>query len=133
MRLTRDFKETIRARAARDPKFRKELSAKASNAGSGGDTTTAKTILRDYLSATVGFAEVAEATHIPFEESHADAETDRQPTRRQSFRNCQFLAEPRGYSLPCQSGTRIAKPAVQMPTCTRYWPPLTCPLLPFQP
>jgi hypothetical protein len=30
MRLTRDFKETIRARAARDPKFRKELSAKAS-------------------------------------------------------------------------------------------------------
>ena len=30
-----------------------------------GDTATAKTILRDYINATVGFAEVAEATHIP--------------------------------------------------------------------
>lgn len=30
-----------------------------------GDTATVKTILRDYINATVGFAEVAEATHIP--------------------------------------------------------------------
>jgi DNA-binding phage protein len=31
----------------------------------GGDIKTAKTILRDYINATVGFSEVAEATHIP--------------------------------------------------------------------
>jgi DNA-binding phage protein len=30
-----------------------------------GDIGTAKTILRDYINATVGFAELAEATHIP--------------------------------------------------------------------
>lgn len=30
-----------------------------------GDTETGKAILRDYINATVGFAEVAEATHIP--------------------------------------------------------------------
>ena len=30
-----------------------------------GDTATAKTILRDYTNAIVGFAEVAQATHIP--------------------------------------------------------------------
>jgi len=28
-------------------------------------TWPAKTVLRDYLNATVGFAELAEATHIP--------------------------------------------------------------------
>jgi hypothetical protein len=58
-------KETIRARAARDPKFRKELLREGVECMLTGDTATAKTILRDYINATVGFAEVAEATHIP--------------------------------------------------------------------
>ncbi len=30
-----------------------------------GDVATAKTILRDYINATVGFTHLAEATHIP--------------------------------------------------------------------
>jgi DNA-binding phage protein len=30
-----------------------------------GDVATAKTILRDYINATVGFADLAEATQIP--------------------------------------------------------------------
>ena len=30
-----------------------------------GDIATAKTILRDYINATVGFTELAQATHIP--------------------------------------------------------------------
>jgi len=65
MALTRDFKETIRARAERDPKFRKELLREGVECMLGGDIVTAKTILRDYINATVGFAEVAEHTHIP--------------------------------------------------------------------
>jgi DNA-binding phage protein len=65
MPLTRDFKETIRARAARDPKFRKELLREGVECMLTGDTATAKTILRDYINATMSFAEVAEATHIP--------------------------------------------------------------------
>ena len=65
MALTRDFKETIRARAERDPKFRKELLREGVECMLGGDVATAKTILRDYINATVGFAEVAEHTHIP--------------------------------------------------------------------
>src|SRR5436309_2472720 len=47
MPLTRDFKETIRARAARDPKFRKELLREGIECMLAGDTAT------------------AEATHIP--------------------------------------------------------------------
>jgi DNA-binding phage protein len=65
MPLTRDFKETIRARAIRDKKFRKELLREGVECLLAGDTATGKIILRDYINATVGFAEVAEATHIP--------------------------------------------------------------------
>jgi len=65
MPLTRDFKETIRARVERDPKFRKELLREGVESMLTGDITTAKTILRDYINATVGFTGLAEATHIP--------------------------------------------------------------------
>jgi DNA-binding phage protein len=65
MALTRDFKETIRARAAREPKFRKKLLREGIESLLTGDIATAKTVLRDYINATVGFAELAEATHIP--------------------------------------------------------------------
>ena len=65
MPLTRDFKETIRARSERDPKFRKELLREGVEAMLAGDVATAKAILRDYINATVGFNDLADATHIP--------------------------------------------------------------------
>jgi DNA-binding phage protein len=65
MALTRDFKETIRARVERDPKFRKELLCEGVEAMVAGDVATAKSILRDYINATVGFTELSEKTHIP--------------------------------------------------------------------
>jgi DNA-binding phage protein len=65
MPLTRDFKDTIRARIVRDTKFRRALLREGIEAMLAGDVATAKTILRDYINATVGFAGLAEATHIP--------------------------------------------------------------------
>ena len=65
MPLTRDFKETIRARAARDPKFRKELLREGVECLLMGDMPTGKTILRDYINATIGFSELAQAIRIP--------------------------------------------------------------------
>ena len=65
MALTRDFKETIRARVASDPKFRRELLREGIESMLTGDIATAKTILRDYINATVGFTQLADATHIP--------------------------------------------------------------------
>ena len=65
MPLTRDFKETIRDRVQCDPKFRKELLRAGLEAMLSGEITLAKTILRDYINATVGFTGLAEATHIP--------------------------------------------------------------------
>ena len=65
MPLTRDFKETIRDRVQRDPKFRKELLREGLDAMVSGEIVLAKTILRDYINATLGFISLAEATHIP--------------------------------------------------------------------
>jgi DNA-binding phage protein len=66
MALTRDFKRTIQARAQRDPAFRRELLREAVESFISGDVETGKTVLRDYIHATVGFNELAESTcHSP--------------------------------------------------------------------
>jgi DNA-binding phage protein len=63
MTLTKDFKETIRARVARDPAFRQELLREGIESMLAGDVGTGKIILRDYINATIGFAELAEGVH----------------------------------------------------------------------
>src|SRR5271170_668363 len=63
MPLTRDFKETIRARAKRDPGFRKALLREGIENFLSGDVDTGKIILRDFINATVGFTELSNVTH----------------------------------------------------------------------
>ena len=59
MPLTRDFKDTIKARAERDPAFRRGLFQEALEAFTSDDVETGKTLLRDYVNATVGFERLA--------------------------------------------------------------------------
>ena len=63
MPLTRDFKETIQKRARRDAAFREALLKEAVDALLTGDVETGKTVLRDYINATVGFDKLATVTH----------------------------------------------------------------------
>ncbi len=70
MALTRDFKETIQARARPDPRFREALFTEAINAYLAGDTTTGKAILRDLVNATVGFEELAAEVNKPSKSLH---------------------------------------------------------------
>jgi hypothetical protein len=62
MPLTRDFKETIQERARRDAAFREALLKEAVDALLSGDVETGKTVLRDYINATVGFEKLASVT-----------------------------------------------------------------------
>ena len=62
MALTRDFRKTIQARVRRDPAFRKELLREGVECFLSGDVETGKGVLRDYINATIGFAELAEVT-----------------------------------------------------------------------
>ncbi len=63
MALTRDFRQTIQARVQRDPAFRKELLREAVESFIAGEVETGKSVLRDYINATIGFGELAKATH----------------------------------------------------------------------
>ena len=65
MALTRSFKETIQSRVRRDPAFRKELLREGIDSLLAGDVETGKTILRDYINATVGFSRLSRVTKIP--------------------------------------------------------------------
>ncbi len=60
MALTRDFKETIQARAQRDPAFRKTLLQEGVECLLAGDVDTGKAVLRDDINATIGFEELSQ-------------------------------------------------------------------------
>ena len=62
MPLTRDFKETVRARIERDPGFRKALFEEGVECLLAGDVEVGKSVLRDYINATIGFQELGELT-----------------------------------------------------------------------
>lgn len=65
MALTRDFKETVKARAKVDLAFRSALLTEAVELLLAGDVETGKAVLRDYINATVGFEKLAEKVGTP--------------------------------------------------------------------
>lgn len=65
MPLTRDFRETVKARAYRDPAFRAGLYREAVQSLLDGDLGTTKILLRDFINATVGFAQLGSRIGVP--------------------------------------------------------------------
>jgi hypothetical protein len=65
MALTKDFKETVRARLIRSARFRHEMLREAVGALLAGDIDTGKSLLRDYINGTLGFERLATLTKIP--------------------------------------------------------------------
>ncbi len=65
MPLTRAFKQTVQARARRDPAFREGLLEEGVECLLAGDIETGKIMLRDYINATVGFAQLGALTDKP--------------------------------------------------------------------
>ena len=61
MALSRSFKDTVKARADRDPEFRVALLGEAVEAFAAGDADLGKALIRDYINATVGFDQLGEA------------------------------------------------------------------------
>ena len=59
MALTRDFRETVQARVRRDSDFRRALLEEGVRLLLAGDVETGKAVLRDYINATIGFADWA--------------------------------------------------------------------------
>ena len=62
MAITRNFKETIQARALHDSKFREGMLRESIESMLAGDLQTGKALLRDYINAIVGFKKLAKMT-----------------------------------------------------------------------
>jgi DNA-binding phage protein len=65
MALTKSFKELVQRRVVDDPAFAKNLLREGIDTMLSGDMDTGKSILRDYINATVGFEKLAAATDTP--------------------------------------------------------------------
>ncbi|MDB5522736.1 MAG: transcriptional regulator [Rhizobium sp.] len=64
MALPKDLKETIRARIRNDESFRFALLSEAVEVLLTGDLATAKSVLRDYIEATIGFKKLSTQTGL---------------------------------------------------------------------
>lgn len=65
MPLTKNFRETVKARATRDPAFRAGLYQAAMEEILDGNYATASILLRDFVNATIGFKGLSERTGVP--------------------------------------------------------------------
>ena len=99
MALTRDFKEAVRARVQRDPAFRRELLREGVESFLAGDGETGKSVLLDYINATIGFTELAEITHHSSKSFDADARPFRESLRQKPVRDCFLSSGGSGCSL----------------------------------
>ena len=62
MAITKDFKETIQARALRDSAFREGMLRESIECMLSGDMEIGKALLRDYVKAIIGFKKLAKMT-----------------------------------------------------------------------
>jgi hypothetical protein len=103
MTLTRDFKETIRARALRDAAFRKYLLKEAVDCMLAGDVDTGKAMLRDYINATIGFEELGNVTHKSPKSLMRMLGSDGNPQARNLFEIVAYLQKHEGLRLTTRS------------------------------
>ncbi len=106
MALTRDFKETIQARATRDPRFRRELLREGIQCLLSGEVDTGKTVLRDYINATVGFEELGALTHKFPKSLMRMFGPKGNPQARNLFEIIGYLQEREGVSLEVRPARR---------------------------
>jgi hypothetical protein len=65
MARSKSFKSLVQGHVQKDKKFAEALLREGVDAMLSGDVDTGKTILRDYIKATVGFEKLGEATDTP--------------------------------------------------------------------
>jgi DNA-binding phage protein len=65
MARTKSFQDLVHSQAKTDKKFAEALLREGIDAMLSGDMETGKTILRDYIKATMGFEKLGEATGAP--------------------------------------------------------------------
>lgn len=103
MSLTRDFKETVRARIERDPEFRELLLEEGVECLLAGEVETGKSILRNYVNATVGFQELAGLTNKSSKSLMRMFGPHGNPQARNLFQIIGCLQKHEGFQLKVQT------------------------------
>ena len=99
MVLTRDFRETVRARIERDPAFREERFKEGIDCLLAGDVETGKAVLRDFVNATLGFRELGGLTGKSPKSLMRMLGPDGNPNARNIFEIIGCLQEREGLKL----------------------------------
>ena len=97
--LTRDFRETVQARAKRDAAFRKALLKEAIDCMLAGNVDTGKTVLRDYINATVGFTVLGVVTNKSPKSLMRMLGPEGNPQARNLFEIVAYLQKSEGFRL----------------------------------
>jgi hypothetical protein len=99
MPLTRDFKDTVKARAAHDAAFRAALLSEAVELLLADDVETGRHVLRDYFNATIGFDDLAAKIGKPVKSVMRMFGPNGNPTARNLFAVIHQLQKATGVSL----------------------------------
>ncbi len=99
MPLTRDFKDTVQARAERDPAFREGLLKEGVECLLAGDVETGKIVLRDYINATIGFEELGSLIDKPPKSLMRMFGPDGNPNARNLFEVISRIQQHEGVQL----------------------------------
>lgn len=99
MPLSREFKQTLKARADIDPAFRAALLAEAVELLLAGNTAEGKIVLRQYINATVGFDAVAQGVGRPSKSLMRMFGPAGNPTATNLFAVISYLQEATGVQL----------------------------------
>jgi DNA-binding phage protein len=112
MALTTDFKDTVLARAKRDPAFRQGLLSEAMESLLSGEVALGKELMRDYINATVGFPELAAHTKLHVKTLHQMLGPNGNPTSSNLFEIVAYLQRAEGVRFqvrPARVTRRIKK------------------------
>ena len=104
MAVTRDFKELVQKRIARDPAFADALLREGIDTLLAGDVDTGKAILRNYIKATVGFEKLGAATDTPAKSLIRMLSPRGNPQARNLFGIIGYLQKQAGLELHVASG-----------------------------
>ncbi len=103
MALTKDFKETIQNRVQKDPEFREALFKESVQCLLAGDMETGKSLLRDYINATIGFEELSGLIHKSPKSLMRMLSPKGNPQARNLFDMISLLQKIEGMKLEIQS------------------------------
>ena len=99
MALTKHFKETIKARVEKDTEFRDALLGEAVSSFLSGDMETGKSILRDFINATIGFEALSREIGKPSKSLHRMLSPAGNPNSKTFFELLAFLQKRDGIKL----------------------------------